>query len=173
MQHREAVKLIQNGIKSTGGTWADLGAGSGTFTLALASAIGANGLIYAIDKSKQVLGIRPSSEMAVVKPLQKDFTETLELSNLDGILMANSIHFIADKKNFLELTLPYLKPRGHFILVEYDKTNANPWVPYPLSFRAFEKLAKSVGLTQPEKIGTIKSIYQAENIYSAFCTKKD
>lgn len=40
MTHNSALELIRKGIMSTGETWAELGAGTGTFTYALAEALG-------------------------------------------------------------------------------------------------------------------------------------
>ena len=39
----------------------------------------------------------------------------------------------------------YLKPGGRFILVEYNVDSGNTWVPYPLSYPTWEKLAVEVG----------------------------
>jgi precorrin-6B methylase 2 len=46
----EAVELIAAAIPGRGGTWADLGAGDGTFTRALARLLGPNSRIYAVDR---------------------------------------------------------------------------------------------------------------------------
>ena len=178
MQHTTAVQLVQKGIETMGGIWADLGAGSGTFTRALATIIGPKGLIYAIDKTREVLDIggkRADIEADVgsarVQPIQADFTKRLELANLDGILMANSLHYVSGQEYFLKDLLLRLKPQGKFLLVEYDKTIANPWVPYPLSYKAFQELAPLVGLTEPKMIGRIASHYQTQDIYAAVSTK--
>ena len=50
MTIEDAVELIRPAISTHGGTWADLGAGAGVFTLALAHVIGPSGRIIAIDR---------------------------------------------------------------------------------------------------------------------------
>jgi ubiquinone/menaquinone biosynthesis C-methylase UbiE len=173
MNHSDAVQLIQKGIKATGGTWADLGAGSGTFTRALAELLGPNGLIYAVDKNSGIMRIKVDVQSARVKPLQADFTKELELPALDGILMGNSLHYVSDKVAFLKGLLKHLRPGGQLILVEYDNEISNLWVPYPLSFRAFTKLAFLLELAAPKMLGRTASRHQPQDIYAAESKKEE
>lgn len=48
----ELKTLIRGGIASSGGTWADFGAGAGNFTLALRDLLGAEATRYAIDRRR-------------------------------------------------------------------------------------------------------------------------
>lgn len=57
MNHCDHIKLIQKGIEAKGGIWADLGSGSGAFTLALRDVTGANVKIFSIDQDKTSLSI--------------------------------------------------------------------------------------------------------------------
>lgn len=50
MNHTDHVNLLKPSDLRPGGTWADLGAGSGAFTLALRELVGAEAEIHAIDK---------------------------------------------------------------------------------------------------------------------------
>ena len=50
MNHTDHINLLRPANLSQGGVWADFGAGSGAFTLALRELIGANAVIYAVDK---------------------------------------------------------------------------------------------------------------------------
>jgi ubiquinone/menaquinone biosynthesis C-methylase UbiE len=49
MEQHEMVTLIHDGVPAQGGLWADLGAGTGNFTWALAAVLGRAGTIYEID----------------------------------------------------------------------------------------------------------------------------
>ena len=49
MNVRDAVQLIAPAVPA-GGRWADLGAGRGTFTAALARLLGPGGTVYAIER---------------------------------------------------------------------------------------------------------------------------
>ena len=86
-------------------TWADLGCGAGLFTNALADILGYGSKIYAVDKNISVFKANPKEGVAVEK-VKGDFVEdSLNISNLDGILMANSFHFVSRKSEFLEISL--------------------------------------------------------------------
>ena len=82
-----------------------------------------------------------------ISQILRDFRTPLELPPLDGLLMANSLHYIPEPAPLLARLVAHLKPGGRFLLVEYDADRGNPWVPHPISFRAWEALAPSVGLT--------------------------
>ncbi len=55
MTHDDHVALLRGGIPGPGGVWADLGAGSGAFTLALAEQLGPSAEIYAVDADERAL----------------------------------------------------------------------------------------------------------------------
>jgi hypothetical protein len=50
MEIRDAVLLIRDAVGGRSGIWADLGAGTGTFTQALMEVLGAGSIVYAIDE---------------------------------------------------------------------------------------------------------------------------
>ena len=52
MNHHDHVNLLRPANLQPGGVWADFGAGSGAFTLALRELIGPNAEIYAIDTDR-------------------------------------------------------------------------------------------------------------------------
>ena len=77
-----------------------------------------------------------------------DFTQSLSLPALDGIVMANALHFVrhgAVQRALVEKIRDYLKPEGRLLLVEYDTDRGNRWVPNPLSFSSWQKLAGECG----------------------------
>src|SRR6185312_1071147 len=95
--------------------------------------------IYSIDRDRRALQ-RQQSELSrrfpdtVLHTVHADFTRPLDLPPLDGVVMANSLHFQRDKDAVLRRMLNYLKPGGRLVLVEYNADRGNHWVPYPLSF---------------------------------------
>jgi len=112
--------------------WADLGAGEGAFTLALADLLGPGAHITAVDKDAGALGaIGHGIETRVA-----DFTRPLDLHDLDGIVMANSLHFVRNKAPVLESVRDMLRPGGRLIVVEYSTDRGNPWVPHPFSYQS-------------------------------------
>ena len=50
MDRADLVALLKDGVTAQGGRWADLGAGDGAFTLALADLVGPSARITAIDR---------------------------------------------------------------------------------------------------------------------------
>lgn len=152
MNHADHVRLLQNGIPEPGGVWADFGSGSGAFTLALADLIGPQGEIYSIDRDRSALARQAKAiqtQFGAHQPkmhyLVADYTARLDLPLLDGIVMANALHFQAFKGEVLEAVWGYLRPGGRLLLVEYNVDRGNRWVPYPLSFSTWTELASQAG----------------------------
>ena len=180
MEHAEHVNLIRRGIPpadsaAPGCTWADFGSGRGAFTLALAELIQPGGTIFSIDKDESALKIQKQQMRArfpevQVNYLKASYTHRLELPALDGIVAANTLHFIRDKKPVLDLLFSYLKPHGRMILVEYNIENGNYAVPYPLPYKAWERLAKAIGFASTQLLATRPSHFLRE-IYSAISIK--
>ncbi len=101
MDHADHVRLLAGGVPATGGTWADLGAGDGAFTLALAELIGPAGVIHAVDRDRgalRELERHVARDAATVHTLVADFTRPLALPPLDGIVMANSLKFVTPRQ---------------------------------------------------------------------------
>jgi SAM-dependent methyltransferase len=171
MDHHDHVRLIRDGVEGGGQTWADLGSGEGAFTLALADLLGPSGSIYSVDRDKRALevqrrALRDGFPNVSVTPLIADFSRSLELPPLDGIVMANSLHFERDKLAVLSLVGGYLRPGGRLVLVEYDADHGNPWVPYPLSFGTWATLAAEAGFSDTRRLASVSSRFLG-SIYSA------
>ncbi len=174
MIHADHVDLLRLGVPHRGGTWADLGSGSGAFTLALAELLGPQGIIYSVDTDESALAeqerrMRSRFPETQVRTMCADFTRPMDLPDLDGIVMANSLHFHRKKAPIVEALQRLLKPGGPLLLVEYNTDRGNAWVPYPIAFEAWETLAGRCGFRATRKIGARPSrflgeIYAAESI---------
>jgi len=172
VNHADHIALLARGVtQGEGGTWADLGAGAGAFTLALADLIGPHGVIHAIDRDRSALAELRSAFVSAVpqaelRPRAADFTRRLDLADLDGVVMANSLHFVEDKAAVLALVRGYLKHGGRFLLVEYDSDSGNPWVPHPLTFETWRHVANDAGFVETRQLATVPSRF-LHRIYSA------
>jgi ubiquinone/menaquinone biosynthesis C-methylase UbiE len=175
MNHNDHKDLLQKGIRGPGGVWADLGSGTGAFTLALADLIGPTGNIYSVDRDRNALreqerAMRTSFPTVHVEYIAADFTQQLDLPSLDGIVMANSLHFVRRKDPILQLVRSYLRPQGRLILVEYNTDRGNPWVPYPLSYPTWQTLARQNGFVSTQLLERKPSRFLGE-MYSAANTR--
>jgi ubiquinone/menaquinone biosynthesis C-methylase UbiE len=175
MDHRDHVGLIREGVLGGGKTWADLGSGEGAFTLALADLLGPTGSIYTVDRDSralrvQTVALRDAFPNVNVTPLIADFAMPLELPPLDGIVMANSLHFERDKLAVLRLVGAYLRTGGCLVLVEYDTDHGNPWVPFPLSYRSWARLAEEAGFRDTRRLASVPSRFLG-SIYSALSVR--
>lgn len=171
MNHSERVKLIRDAIPDPGGIWTDLGSGGGAFTLALAELIGEAGEIYSVDADARSLEQQKKAFQKMfpgrkVHFLAADFTRPLHLPKLNGIVMANALHYVKQKEAVIREIRGYLRPGGRLILVEYNISKGSFWVPYPIPFPAWKTLAGIAGFGDTRLIGTAPSRYHHE-IYAA------
>jgi SAM-dependent methyltransferase len=173
MDHRDHVALIKGGIFERGGTWADIGAGTGAFTLALADLLGPGAHIVAVDRDAGALRTNAAAVAARfpatrLTTLVADLAGPLELSPLDGLVAANSLHYVPrDRQVAVVRSLAaHLSPGAPFIVVEYDANRGNPWVPHPFSSPSWERLAEAAGLDGTTEIGRVPSRFLGA-IYAA------
>lgn len=145
--------------------WVDLGSGKGLFTDVLARFLPPSSTITAVDKKPQKLS-SVQSDGVKLRFLQADIKDELPLKQLDGILMANSLHYIADKKQFLLNTIASHGPIKNFILIEYDTHHPNPWIPHPLPFAEAEELFNAVRMPI-KKLNERTSLYGHKKMYLA------
>lgn len=174
MTHDDHVRLLRPAITRPGGVWADLGSGTGAFTLALAELLGPEGEIYSVDRDpaalrEQTLAFRRRVPAFAVRYVIADFTRPLELPPLTGIVMANSLHFIRDKDAILARVRRYLQPGGRLVLVEYDADVGNAWVPYPIGYASWRLLADKAGFANVELVGRTPSRF----LGSIYCAASD
>ena len=179
MNHNDHVNLIKPAfLDENPASFADLGAGSGAFTFALRELLPASANMYAVDKDSSSLKQLEKEYHTHFGNSQNlnlivgDFSKSLSLPALDGILMANSLHFFKDKVKVLKHIKSFLKPNGKLIVIEYNVDSGNLWVPYPFSFSTFGRLAKESGFTEPQLLANHPSRFLNE-FYSAMTYNKE
>lgn len=153
MTHAEIVRLIQAGIDLGQRTWADIGAGTGNFTAALVELLGPDATLYAMDRNGYALR-RLHQRLPSVHTIEADFTHPLPLPPLDGVLMANALHWVRHQTAALRQIATYLKPDGRLLVVEYDVHTPRDYIPFPVGADRLRQIVAEAGLSQPREIAS-------------------
>ncbi|MGD2068529.1 MAG: class I SAM-dependent methyltransferase [Gemmatimonadota bacterium] len=175
MTHPEAVDFIRSAVDvapGAAGAWADLGAGTGTFTRALAQLLGAGGVVLAVDRDRRAVeSLRGLAERsrdgARIEAVAGDLTApghipALEDVTLDGVLFGNSLHFLSRPERALGWAGRRIVPGGRVVVIEYEREGASRWVPYPLPLRRLRTVLEAAGLPSPSVTARRPSAYHGE-----------
>jgi predicted methyltransferase len=108
---------------------ADVGAGSGFFTIRLARRVGANGRVYAVDVAEGVVRrlrerIRRDDLENVEAILGEPDDPKLPAAALDAALIVNAYHEMREHEAMLRRILAALKPGGRLVIVEPSSTSS-------------------------------------------------
>jgi SAM-dependent methyltransferase len=171
MRSRDALEMLaDSGVDALRPTiWADLGCGDGTFTLALAEVLASGSVIHAIDLDGSGLRRIPSAHKRVqIATHRGDFMKhPWPFTDLDGILMANSLHYVESQAAFIRECASHMKPQRRFLIVEYDTSEASRWVPYPVGLTRLTRLFERAGYSSVRVLRSRPSIYQRAPLYAA------
>jgi trans-aconitate methyltransferase len=169
MRLRDATEMLAgSGVDALGpAVWADLGCGEGTFTRALAEWLPAGSLIHAMDADGSALRAIPASHKGTrIATHRGDFVrEKWPFTGLDGILMANSLHYVEKQAAFIRGCEKYLESR-RFLIVEYDTDVGSRWVPYPVGLARLTELFEAGGYSSIRVLRTRASVFRRTALYS-------
>ncbi|VAW08349.1 hypothetical protein MNBD_ALPHA05-2422 [hydrothermal vent metagenome] len=110
------------------GDWvADIGAGTGLYTVLFAEAVGASGRVLAEDIEPLFLDLinRRAADLSVdniTAVLGREDDVTLPKSSVDVVFVADTYHYFEDREAVMRSIYEALKPGGSLILVEFDIT---------------------------------------------------
>jgi len=104
---------------------ADVGAGSGYFTMRLARHVGAGGHVYAVDVSPDMIRhlharIRDAGVLNV-SPILAPPDDPLLPQAVDRFLIVNVWHHVEDRNGYLAKMKNLLKPGGQVIMIDFQK----------------------------------------------------
>jgi SAM-dependent methyltransferase len=174
MRLHDAVELLAGSDVAALGptTWADLGCGTGTFTLALAELLAAGSRIHAMDSDASALRKIPSAYKNIrITTHRGDFASlTWPFDTLDGVLMANSLHYVKDQNTFIRACEPRMTSPRRFLIVEYDTTEAGRWLPFPVGRARLTELFTAAGYLSPTLLGSRPSVFRRAALYAALVT---
>ena len=119
-------KVIQSLRIRPGSVIADLGSGSGYFTLRLAKATGPTGKVYAVDVDSAI------SE-AVKERAKKEQVDNVDIvlaapddprlpEPVDLIFTSNTYHHIDNRIDYFAALIKHLRPSGRLAVIDYDRT---------------------------------------------------
>ena len=113
-----------------GSTVADLGAGSGYFTIRLAKAVGSTGKVYASDIQPGMLellqkNVARAKVTNVVPVLGSPDDPKLPAEAIDLVLMVDVYHEFGQPQRMLQRIRESLKPGGRLVLLEYRAEDPN------------------------------------------------
>ena len=164
----KARTLLAPAVAGAGGLWADLGCGDGVFSYLLCEVLTPGSHLYAVDKDHGALR-QLARNLAghcrhniTLHPAQADFTQPLALPLLDGIVLANALHFVETKTPVLQQLALLLKPGARLVVIEYNTNHGTYAVPYPLDETLFLSLAATVGLQNAKIVARAPSSFLGE-----------
>jgi len=109
-----------------GDSVADLGAGSGYFTMLLAQAVGPQGKVYAVDIDPEMLDyIRQRAQADDVKNIQLvqalPHDPKLPPASVDMIFICATLHHVSERPTYFPLLAKALRPGGRLVNVDFYK----------------------------------------------------
>lgn len=116
-----------------GSSIADLGAGTGAYSLILSKIVGPNGKVYACDVQKDIL-VRLENEardqgihniQTVLSNIETHQGTKLRDQSIDWVIVANVLFQIEDRLGFVREISRILKPSGSFLLIDWSESFGN------------------------------------------------
>ncbi len=139
-----------------GMTVADLGVGTGVYTLAAADAVGEHGAVYGCDVQKELLN-KVSAEAKLKKlenlhvvwcDLEEERGTTLGDASVDAVIATNILFQIEHKERFIKEMVRILKPGGKALIVDWSESfgGAGPHAGSIVRRTVAQSLAEGAGL---------------------------
>jgi ubiquinone/menaquinone biosynthesis C-methylase UbiE len=118
---QEIVKAL--GLKP-GQTIADLGAGTGLFSIPLAAAVAPGGKVYAVEIDKDffpiIQGRAKEAKLTNIRTVTGQFGDPkLPAQDVDVAFMHDVLHHVEDRAGYLKNAVRYVKPGGRFVVIDY------------------------------------------------------
>jgi len=136
MQHPD--KIMSSLAIQPGEVVADIGAGSGYFTVRAAAAVGGTGRVIATDIRQQMLDhIDARLQAGAISNVELLKVESedpgLPPGEIDTVLMVDVMHYVKDRSSYARKLKPALAPGGRVVVIDfrYDPKAEREFAPYP------------------------------------------
>jgi ubiquinone/menaquinone biosynthesis C-methylase UbiE len=131
---------------------ADIGSGTGYFTVRFARAVGEGGRVYAVDISPDMVRhlnrrLRDADIRNVVTVLADPDDPLLFEDSVDRVVIVDTWHHIADQPAYLEKLRRILRPGGQVVHIDFQKRDT------PVGPPTSEKIARKDLIAQMEAAG--------------------
>lgn len=142
----ETMNRLERGIKEKipnvieslrlkpGDIVADIGSGSGTFSIPMAKAIAPNGILYAVDIDPKMLDYvaeraRKEGITNLRTVLGVDDDPKLPVKDVDVAFFHRVLHMIEHRQTYLDDTAKYMKPDGRIVVIDKNpEQSPNSWM---------------------------------------------
>ncbi len=146
----------------------DLGCGTGTISLPLASAVGTKGKVYAVDTNAKVIErIKEKNPPPNLIPVLGDAGNTgLESQVADSCFMVLILHEVVQPEKIMTEAFRLLKREGKALALEWREDFDSPHPPHNerINIKEVEQLFKKAGFSRFEYINWSRSHYVATAI---------
>ena len=112
---------------------ADIGSGSGSYSIPMARAIAPNGILYAVDIDQKMLDyVSDKAKKAGVTNIRTVLGEyddpRLPVHDVDVAFFHRVLHMIEHRQAYLNATAPYLKPDGRIVIIDKNREDSTNWM---------------------------------------------
>jgi ubiquinone/menaquinone biosynthesis C-methylase UbiE len=112
---------------------ADIGSGSGVYSIPMAKAIAPNGILYAVDIDQAMLDhVAARAKKEGVTNLRTVLGEyddpKLPVKNVDVAYFQRVLHMIEHRQAYLNATAKYLKPDGRVVVIDKNRQDSSDWM---------------------------------------------
>ena len=165
----EALKIdeiVRKLALKPGQVVADLGAGTGLFSVPLGKAVAPAGKVYAVEIDKGFFPMiedkAKQSKLSNVKTVAGEFTDPkLPAADVDLAFMHDVLHHVEDRSAYLKNAARYVKPGGRFVVIDYPP-NTSPHKDQPNLIVSEEQVAewmKAAGFARVQKVDLFPEKY--------------
>lgn len=146
--------LVRELSLKPGDVVADIGCGSGAYTVALAQEVGDIGRVYAVDVHREALhtlaGSLEKQDIMNVEIIWADIEKRIPIDvySLDAVVISNILFQLENKDEAMSRIVKLLKPGGLALVVDWSHSHGGigPSSSHVLSESQAEELAKKHGL---------------------------